>query len=57
MFLMSTTSFDQNTTAALRQATKGPVFITENDAPAYVLVTIADYEKLVEGRSTLLDAE
>jgi PHD/YefM family antitoxin component YafN of YafNO toxin-antitoxin module len=54
---MSTASFDQNTTAALRQATKGPVFITENDEPAYILVTIADYEKLVEGRSTLLDAE
>lgn len=39
--------FIQNTSAATKAASKGPVFITERGRPAHVLLSIDCYQRLV----------
>lgn len=38
--------FDQDTPGAKRRADRGPVFITDHGQPAYVLLTMAEYNRL-----------
>jgi prevent-host-death family protein len=48
--------FNQDTARAKREAANGPVFITDRGKPALVLMSISEYEKLVQpstGLSTL----
>lgn len=43
---LTSSEFKQDLTQAKRLATTAPVFITERAKPSYVLLNIADYEKL-----------
>lgn len=53
---LSSREFNQDTSGAKKAAAKGPVFITDRGHPAHVLLSIGDYEKLVGGQTTLLEA-
>lgn len=46
--------FNQNTSAAKRAATHGPVYITDRGRPAHVLLTYEAYEQLL-GTQHILD--
>jgi len=52
---LSSRAFNQDTGAAKRAATNGPVFITDRGRPAHVLLTIEDYQKLTGGPTTIVD--
>ena len=52
---LSSREFNQDTSGAKRAAEGGPVFITDRGKPAHVLLSIADYERLVAPRETLLE--
>lgn len=56
MITFSSRDFNHDTSGAKKAANNGPVFITDRGRPAHVLLTISDYENLVGGRMTLLDA-
>ena len=47
---------NQDTSRAKRAALSGPVFITDRGRPAHVLLSFADYQKLVGGSRNLVDA-
>jgi len=46
MTTITSREFDQDTPGARRRADRGPVFITDHGQPAYVLLTMAEYERL-----------
>jgi prevent-host-death family protein len=46
--------FNQDTSAAKKQAAHGPVIITDRGKPAHVLTTIEDYEKLTVNTRSFL---
>ena len=48
--------FNQDTSRAKKAARKGPVFIADRGRPAYVLLTIEDYQRLTGGNLSLLEA-
>lgn len=49
---MSSREFNQNLAGAKRAANNGPVVVTDRGEPAFVLMTHADYRRLVgQGRS------
>jgi prevent-host-death family protein len=48
--------FNQNTAGAKRAAEKGPVFITDRGKPAFVLMSIREYERTKRGFKSLADA-
>jgi prevent-host-death family protein len=52
---VSSREFNQNTSRAKKAAAKGPVFITDRGKPALVLLNIAEYRRLAEGQSSLID--
>jgi prevent-host-death family protein len=52
---VSAREFNQDVSGAKRAADEGPVVITDRGEPAYVLLSIADYEQMRDRRS-LLDA-
>jgi prevent-host-death family protein len=52
---VSAREFNQDVSGAKRAAAEGPVVITDRGEPAYVLLSIADYEQMRDRRS-LLDA-
>jgi prevent-host-death family protein len=43
--------FNQDVSAAKRAADKGPVVITDRGGPAYVLLSISDYNGMLDKRS------
>lgn len=47
--------FDRATESAKRAAMRGPVFITEHEHPAHVLLSLDDYEQLTEGTPGFAD--
>ena len=49
-------AFDQDPDAARLAAEGGPVMITDQGQPAYVLLSYADYQKLAGVSRSLLDA-
>lgn len=50
----SSRDFTRDVSAAKRAATDGPVFITDRGRPAYALLTIDDYYRIVEKSSPSL---
>lgn len=52
----SSRDFTRDVSAAKRAAVEGPVFITDRGRPAFALLKIEDYYRIVgQGESTLLD--
>lgn len=49
---LSSREFDKHVGRARKAAKSGPVFITDRGKPAYVLLTINDYEQLNAERSS-----
>lgn len=49
---LSSRESDKDVGRARKAAKNGPVFITDRGKPAYVLLTINDYEQLSAGRSS-----
>ena len=56
MLTISSRVFNQDTGRAKKAAAEGPVTITDRGLPAYVLLTHAAYQKLIDGGPTLGDA-
>jgi prevent-host-death family protein len=52
---VSSRDFNQDTGAAKRAASKGPVFITDRGRPAHVLLSFEDYQKLVGSANHIVD--
>ena len=48
---ISARDFNRDVSAAKRAAAEGPVVITDRGEPAYVLLTVEDYERLSDRRS------
>ncbi len=48
MITMSARAFNQSVAQAQRLAEEEPVMVTRRGKPAYVLMSIAEYERLVE---------
>jgi prevent-host-death family protein len=53
---LSSREFNQDASRAKRAAAKGPVFVTDRGRPAHVLLSIADYQRLVGGNRKIADA-
>lgn len=53
---ISSREFNQDTGSAKEAAEKGPVIITDRGRPAHVLLSFADYQKLVGAGPSLLEA-
>lgn len=51
MSTISARDFNRDVSAAKRAAERGPVVITDRGRAAYVLLSAADYEALVDKRS------
>lgn len=47
--------FNQDVNKAKRVSLQGPAFISENGRPAYVLLTIQDYQKLTTTKKNIID--
>ena len=52
---LSSREFNQNASAAKKAAEKGPVFITDRGRPAHVLLSIEEYERVVQNRKNILE--
>jgi prevent-host-death family protein len=52
---LSSREFNQDASGAKKAAMQGPVFITDRGRPAHVLLSIADYQKMVSGASNIVD--
>ncbi len=52
---LSSREFNQDTGKAKKAAKQGPVFITDRGRPAYVLLDIAEYQRLTGGRHKIAD--
>lgn len=55
MTTMSAREFNQDVSAAKREAARGPVVITDRGQPAYVLLTIEEYRRLGEDGVELVE--
>jgi prevent-host-death family protein len=53
---ISSREFNQDISRAKREAANGPVFITDRGKPAHVLLSMADYERLIQPKQSLADA-
>ena len=53
---MSSREFNQDAGGAKKAAERGPVVITDRGRPAHVLLSYADYEKLLGQGPSLADA-
>ena len=53
---LTSRELNQDTSRAKKAARSGPVFITDRGRPAHVLLSIEDYQRLVGGERSLLDA-
>jgi len=56
MTTLTSRELNQDIGRAKREARKGPVFITDRGKPAHVLLSIEDYERLTQPRSSLAEA-
>ena len=52
---MTSREFNQDTGGAKKEATRGPVFITDRGRPSHVLLSFVDYQQLTEGAPRLVD--
>ncbi|EDX82893.1 prevent-host-death family protein, putative [Synechococcus sp. PCC 7335] len=55
MYSISSREFNQDVSKAKRATEQGPVFITNRGTPAYVLLTVEDYHKLVGNTHSVAD--
>ena len=53
---LSSRQFNQGASEAKRAAKKGPVFITDRGQPGHVLLSFADYQRLIKQRRNIADA-
>jgi prevent-host-death family protein len=53
---LSSREFNQDASRAKKAAAKGPVFITDRGRPAHVLLSFADYQRLIGGNRKIADA-
>ncbi len=53
---LSSREFNQDTSRAKKAASNGPVFITDRGKPAHVLLSIAEYQRLVGKGRSIVDA-
>jgi prevent-host-death family protein len=51
----SSREFNQEISKAKREALKGPVFITDRGDPAYVLLSIDEYKKLMGQENNMIE--
>jgi prevent-host-death family protein len=51
----SSREFNQDTSGAKKAAQEGPVFITDRGRPAHVLLTMAEYQRLIGGPTSIVD--
>lgn len=51
MVTMSARDFNRDVSAAKRAAAESPLIITDRGQPAFVLLTVAEYDRLTEKRS------
>ena len=54
MRTMSVTEFDSDPKKAVEATSEGPLFITEDDRPAYVVLTIDQFRKLVQSEQSIV---
>lgn len=52
---LSSREFNQGTSEAKRAANNGPVFITDRGRPAHVLMSIAQYRRMIGGHKKIAD--
>lgn len=52
---VSSREFNQDTSGAKKAAQEGPVFITDRGRPAYVLLTIEDYQRMAGGSVSIVE--
>lgn len=52
---LSSREFNQDASGAKKAANEGPVFITDRGRPAHVLLSIAEYQKLISGPTSIID--
>ena len=55
MTTISSREFNQDIGRAKRAAAKGPVVITHRGEPAHVLLSIAEYQRLIGGEGSIAD--
>ena len=55
MAVISAREFNQDVSAAKREATVGPGVITDRGEPAFVLLSIEDYRRLGESGTDIVD--
>ena len=55
MTTMSAREFNQDVSAAKREARRGPVVITDRGQPAFVLLSIEEYQRLNAHGDDLVD--
>ena len=53
---LTSQEFGQDTDRARQAAADGPVYITEHDVPAHVLLSIEEYRRLTRGRRSVAEA-
>ena len=51
MATMSARDFNRDVSAAKRAADDSPLIVTDRGRPAYVLLTVAEYDRLTEKKS------
>jgi prevent-host-death family protein len=52
---LSSREFNQDTSRAKKAAKRGPVFITDRGRPAHVLLTIEEYQKIIDQHESIVD--
>lgn len=52
---VSAREFNKDVSAAKRAATRAPVIITDRGRPSHVLLSIADYRRLVADERSIVD--
>lgn len=53
---LSSRELNQDVTRAKKASKNGPVFITERGKPAYVLLSIEEYQRLIKQRRNIADS-
>jgi prevent-host-death family protein len=55
MSTLSSREFRQGIGRAKKAAERGPVFITDRGQPAYVLLTVQEYDRITAKHQTIVD--
>ena len=53
--IFTSREFNQDSSRAKKAADEGPVFITDRGRPSYVLLTVAEFERLTHPKATIVD--